>query len=112
MNLSDWQGKEQLATILQSEQPVIILFAADWCGYCSRFIQLVRDADIQYDRPIYLVDVDDPDETLWDIYRIKLVPTLIVIVHGEEIMRREGRIGAGLRQDDLHAVVQLAAAPR
>lgn len=112
MNLSEWLGKEHLATVLRSEQPQIVLFAANWCGYCSRFIQLVRNVDSEYNERINLVDADEPDESLWDIYSINLVPTLVVIDHGKEIMRREGRIGVGLRQDDLLAAIQAATTPR
>ncbi|MCL4519254.1 MAG: thioredoxin family protein [Thaumarchaeota archaeon] len=109
MELSDWMGKNQLSNVLASQQPHIILFAADWCGYCSRFIELVKNTSNDYAQKISLVNTDDTDETLWDTYRIRLVPTLVVMHGGKEVMRREGRVGSGLRQDDLQAAVQAAS---
>lgn len=112
MDISDWIGKEDLPTILNSKHPQIVLFAADWCGYCSRFIQLVHSFRTNYDGQINLVNIDDTDESLWDIHKINLVPTLVMFSRGEEIMRREGRIGTGLRQEDLEAALQAASASR
>ena len=112
MNISDWIGKEGLSTILNSKHSQIVLFAADWCGYCSKFIHLIHSHRTDYDGQIHLVNTDDTDESLWDIHKINLVPTLVVFSRGEEVMRREGRIGTGLRQDDLEAALQTASTSR
>jgi hypothetical protein len=48
-----------------------------------------------------LIDADDPDESLWDDFSIKIVPTLIVFKDGKSIFRRDGKSGTGLRMSDL-----------
>ncbi|MDG6995226.1 MAG: thioredoxin family protein [Nitrososphaerota archaeon] len=112
MHISNWIGKDDLSALLDSNEPRVVLFAADWCGYCSRFIQLIHSHKTDYDGQIHLVNTDDTDESLWDVHKINLVPTLVVFSRGEEIMRREGRIGTGLRQDDLEAALQAALTSR
>ncbi len=81
--------------------PHVIVFAAKWCGFCSRFIEQTRSLENLANAEIYLIDADNPDESLWDDFSIKIVPTLIVFKDGKSIFRRDGKSGAGLRMSDL-----------
>jgi thiol-disulfide isomerase/thioredoxin len=107
LNITDWLSKEEFTRLAASSDPKIMLFAAHWCGYCSRFLETVRRYNAPDDIEINLVDVDDPDESLWDDYGIALVPTLVVFKSSRQLARRDARSGVGLLEDDLKDVVGL-----
>jgi len=90
-----------------SERPRIVVFVATWCGFCRRFIDLVRNFESKYDE-VQLVDADNEGETLWDEYSISTVPTIIVLQDGEEVFRQDGRPMVGLSNGDLERAVAAA----
>lgn len=107
LNLAEWKGKDALQNkISSSANPVIVLLAAKWCGYCARFLQNLQSYNPDGNINMILTDADDPDESLWDMFRIRLVPTLVVLHQGREIFRRDGRPGVGLRLSDLEEAVK------
>lgn len=101
MKVSDWKGKQDFLEIAKSDTPKLVLFAANWCGYCSRFLEVARSHHSLDNLELFLVDTDDPDESLWDEYKIRLVPTLVIIEAGKELFRREALPGPGLREPQL-----------
>lgn len=101
MNLTEWKGKDTLQNeIVSAKDPILVLMAAKWCGYCSRFIQQLRSLQDSENIDMILADADEPDESLWDMHRIRLVPTLLVFLQGKEIFRKDGRPGIGLKLSD------------
>jgi thiol-disulfide isomerase/thioredoxin len=112
MQIGKWIDKDQFENKLStSKEGLIFVFAADWCGYCKRFIQLLDD----YKSPqsdnyvkVEIVDIDSGDGSLWDRYQIPLVPTIAVFKHGKEVFRRNGRSGIGLTKPDLEAALEAA----
>lgn len=84
-----------------SPDPNLILFAAKWCGYCAQFLSMARGFSSEFDVELHLVNADDPDESLWDEYGLKLVPTLVIFQSGKQLFRKDGRPGAGLKSADL-----------
>ena len=70
MRVSDWKGKTDVAEVSSSNEVKTVLFAAKWCGYCARFLEIARDFQTSNDIELVLVDTDDPDESLWDIYNL------------------------------------------
>jgi thioredoxin-like negative regulator of GroEL len=101
LKITDWLGKKEFTELTNSQDTKIVLFAAKWCGYCTRFLEAARNFNTSSDAQLFLVDADDPDESLWDIYNLKLVPTLVVFKSGKELQRRDGIPGVGLRPWDL-----------
>lgn len=99
LKITDWLEKSDFEKITSEPGPHLIVFAAKWCGFCSRFIEQARS----YQSPVklFLVDADEPDESLWDEFGIKIVPTLVVFDEGEVVFRRDGKSMAGLRMSDL-----------
>ena len=84
------------------------MFAAKWCGFCSRFLNEARALDSKVGDELFLVNADEPDESLWDQYSIKIVPTIIIFKDGKQAFRRDGRSMAGLSEKDLtQAIDQL-----
>lgn len=68
---------------------VAVLFCADWCGYCTRFLPHFRKV------PGGLaVDVSDEDLPVWDEYRIEVVPTVILFEDGKPARQWAGVLTA------------------
>lgn len=99
MKVSSWLGKSDFEKIVVKSSPHLIVFAAKWCGFCTRFIEQAKS----YESPVelYLVDADEPDESLWDQFSIKIVPTLAVFENNQIVFRRDGKSMAGLKVSDL-----------
>lgn len=108
MNITDWVGKEELESkIVSAANLQLVLFGAKWCGYCSRFLEQARSYDAPNEYKLILVDADYPDESLWDIHKIRLVPTIIIFELGKELFRRDGRSGQGLLLGDLQEALMV-----
>ncbi len=107
---TDWLEKGEFENrILASCESEIAVFAATWCGYCVRFLSVISSytaADPV--PPISIVNVDSGDGSLWDEFKIDLVPTLVVFKNGEEIFRRNAKPGSGLKQTDLEESIEAA----
>lgn len=68
---------------------VAVLFCADWCGYCHRFLPHFRKV------PGGLaVDVSDEDLPLWDAYDLRVVPTVILFEDGKPTRQWAGVLAA------------------
>jgi len=94
-------GKDDFNKLMNSPGRHLIVFAAKWCGFCSRFIDQAQSFETSKDVLLSVVDTDDPDESLWDEFSIRIVPTLAVFDNGKIIFRRDGKSGIGLRMSDL-----------
>ena len=111
MNVSDYLSKSEFYEARKnSKSPRIFVFVASWCGFCRRFVELVRNFESRYDGEVQLVDTDSEGETLWEEYSIGTVPTLVVIKDSEVIFRKDGRPMAGLAKGDLERAVSEALA--
>ena len=99
LKITNWLNKQDFQKILGSTEPKMVLLAAKWCGYCGKFMAIVNDYDSSVE--LALIDVDDPDESLWEEYKIRLVPTIIVFSAGKALFRRDGKPSIGLQQLDL-----------
>jgi len=110
MKVSDWKGKDELGDIIKSPGKHLIVFAAKWCGFCSRFLSNAKSLESNLDAEIELIDADEPDESLWDQYSIKIVPTILVMKDGKQLFRRDGRSMAGLSESDLRQALDAISA--
>ncbi|MHB1869142.1 MAG: thioredoxin family protein [Nitrososphaerales archaeon] len=110
LKVSSWKGKEEFAEISNSSEPKLILFAAKWCGYCSLFLKMAKEFKPSSDAELVLIDADDADESLWDDYKLNLVPTLVVFQSGKELFRKDGMSGIGLRASDLSDALNFLSA--
>ncbi|MGA2876350.1 MAG: thioredoxin family protein [Nitrososphaerales archaeon] len=116
MKISNWLGKSEFKKIQSEPGLHVIVFAAKWCPFCSRFLVQARSLENASNVEINLIDADDPDESLWDDFSIKKVPTIIVFKDGKSVFRRDGRSflspsGAGLKMSDLQqALSELSSA--
>ncbi|HUR70279.1 MAG TPA: thioredoxin family protein [Candidatus Thermoplasmatota archaeon] len=70
---------------------VAVMFTADWCGYCHRFLPHYKAL-----REQWVVDISDDDDPLWDALAIRVVPTVIVFRDGVPAQRWAGVLGPGV----------------
>lgn len=68
---------------------VAVMFTADWCGYCRRFLPHFKAV-----REGVVVDISDEDDPLWEIHDVQVVPTVIVFEDGKPVRRWAGVLAA------------------
>jgi thioredoxin-like negative regulator of GroEL len=107
MNVTEWHDKSGFQKSIATPGRHLVVFAAKWCGFCTRFIGQAKN--LQSSSELLLVDADEPDESLWDDYSIRIVPTLAVFQNGQIIFRRDGKSGMGLRVSDLEEAISQAS---
>lgn len=67
---------------------VPVMFMADWCGYCRRFLPHFKQ--MQHG---YVIDISDESDPLWDTYDIQVVPTVLLFDGNEPVKRWSGVLG-------------------
>lgn len=83
---------------------VVVGFLADWCPFCVRFLPDL-DELAGKGATVLHADLTDEGSTLWERFRIAIVPTLIVFHDGAEVYRRDGIAGVGLGEMDSELVL-------
>jgi thioredoxin 1 len=77
--------------VLESSQPVLINFWAPWCGLCRLINPTLLKFESQSHREIKVVSINaDENFKLANAYRLKNLPTLILVDRGRVIYRLEG----------------------
>ena len=71
------------AEVLQSDQPVLVDFFAEWCGPCKMLTPVVEQLSGEFDgkAKVVKVDIDHSPQTAQK-FAIRSVPTLIVFKDG------------------------------
>lgn len=88
--------------VLQSPVPVLVNFEAPWCGLCRIIYPLLLQFQAQCGEEIKLVRVNADDNfKLANTYRLKSLPTLILVHNGLVKQRLEGFSG----RDDLNSAL-------
>ncbi|MEB3219100.1 MAG: thioredoxin domain-containing protein [Nostocales cyanobacterium 94392] len=91
--------------VLESQVPVLVNFEAPWCGLCHIIKPLLLQFKSQCGEEIKLVDVNADDNfKLSTTYRLKTLPTLLLIQNGIVVYRLEGFRG---REDFFGALSQI-----
>ncbi|OUL23453.1 thioredoxin family protein [Nostoc sp. 106C] len=89
--------------VLESPIPVLVNFEAPWCGLCRIIHPLLLQFKAQCGEQIKLVGVNaDQNFKLSTTYRLKSLPTLLLIENGTIQYRLEGFRG----RDDLRLALE------
>lgn len=81
--------------IIDSEQPVLVEFFAEWCGPCKMMKPVLEEVSKKLEGKARILKVDvDKNKKAASQYKIQGVPTLILFQGGEIKWRQSGYIDA------------------
>jgi thioredoxin family protein len=82
----------------------VVNFAAAWCGFSEEFLPKFASLAGGGGYHLAIGDLTDIDSELWDLFELRVTPTVLVFRDGVPILRRDGRLGEGLDDGDLEAI--------
>jgi thioredoxin 1 len=80
--------------VLQSDQPVLVDFWAEWCGPCKMLAPVLNEIATELAGRVKVAKVDvDANPALAARYGIQSIPTLLYIAGGEVRDKSVGAVG-------------------
>ncbi|HEY9645960.1 MAG TPA: thioredoxin domain-containing protein [Chroococcidiopsis sp.] len=89
--------------VLDSPIPVLVSFWAPWCGLCRLVNPLLDRQESEWGSPVKVVSINaDENFKLANTYRLKTLPTILLIKNGAILSRFDDFKG----RDDLRAAAE------
>jgi thioredoxin 1 len=79
--------------VLQSSEPVLVDFFAEWCGPCKAMAPALEQVAAELKGKVKVVKLDvDQNPNVTQQYRIQAMPTLIIFKNGEVAAQHVGAL--------------------
>ena len=96
--------------VLQSSQPIVVDFWADWCGPCRTMAPAVERLTREYEGRVTVAKVNvDEEPDLARAYGIRSIPSFLLFDGGEVVDRLAGAVPIGLLVERIEKVLSEAA---
>ncbi|MEM1215065.1 MAG: thioredoxin [Bacteroidota bacterium] len=97
---------DSFRNLINSEQPVLIDFFAEWCGPCKAMAPVLQEVAGAVKDQARIIKIDiDKNQALAQQLGIRGVPTFIVYRKGEAVWRQSGMQSAHALQTAVLAAV-------
>ena len=88
LNVTEQSFDEQ---VLQSSLPVLVDFAAEWCGPCKMMAPILEEVAQELDGKIDIAKIDvDQAQTLAGKYNVMSIPNLMIFKDGKVVEQMKG----------------------
>lgn len=84
---------ENFQQIIQSDEPVLVDFYADWCGPCKAMDPVILEVarELKGKARVIKVNIDNARSAA-EQYNIQAVPTYMIFKNGQTVWRHAGMI--------------------
>jgi thioredoxin 1 len=83
--------KSTFNTIINSKNPVILNFHADWCGPCRTLAPILKQVKAELKDAVKIVKIDvDKNHSLSEKFNVRGVPTTLLFKNGKQCWRQSG----------------------
>jgi thiol-disulfide isomerase/thioredoxin len=102
LRTNDFEG-----TRLKRDGTYAVCFGATWCPPTRGFVPKFAARNGRLPAKLAIADITEMNDPLWDSFRIKITPTILVFRDGGTVGRFDGRRFIGLRDSDLNQLTDL-----
>lgn len=93
--------------VLNSGQPAMIDFWAEWCGPCRMLTPVVKELSTEYEGRVVVGKVDvDSNPGISMKYGIRNIPTLLFFKNGEVVDKQVGVVPKGALVNKIEAILK------
>ena len=86
--------------IINSDQPVLIDFSAEWCQPCRMMPPILKEVKDSLGDKIRILKIDvDKNQAIAQKYAIRSVPTLMIFKKGQVVFNQAGVVPANQLTD-------------
>ena len=84
---------KSFSELINSDQPVLVDFSADWCGPCKMMAPVIKELSTEVGEQARIIKVDvDKNPKAAAKYQIRGVPTFILFKRGNIMWRQSGAV--------------------
>jgi thioredoxin 1 len=79
--------------VLDSKQPVLVDFWAEWCGPCKAIAPSLEELSVEMANKLKIVKINvDENPSISQTYSIRSIPALMIFKDGEKISEKMGAL--------------------